>query len=518
MKKRFISLGLVLVMSLSMLMGCGSSDSSETEGASEEKVFSMAISEMPETVNPVENTDTVLTVAQAMFEKLFVTDANGEVTYYLAESFEPSEDKMTYTLKLRDNATWSDGTDITADDVLFTVDYYQNEAQMGLTTLQSGYTCEKVDDKTVNFKLDAPVGSFGTDAGHIFLYPAHVFENDVTKIAGSEYLSSEKMVTSSAYTVAEWNAGESFVLKARDDYYNGRPAIDTLNLILMQDENSKQLAFDNGELSCITISSKEDLEKYSTDDYDVYNFSAGKVVHLQYNAIGQKGAGLTAEERRAIELSIDRQEIVDTVYGSDEIAFPSYSMFASTQAYFDGDYKAEQNVEEAKKLAEANGLTEKTITIIYNTTNPTAEATGVVVQQQLAAIGVNAAVQGYDPAAFYSRVFALAINPESEEAKDWDYAIGFDSGMYGDASVNQLTYAAMGLLGEQTSGAFMQAYGTVDEAEKETLFKNVQAMEEGYWIPIVEENKIVVSQKNVTGYDKVQLVPVFANYSFFEVE
>lgn len=522
MKRKSLAICLALVMAMGMLAGCGSDTSESSDNsAGKAKVFNMPITTAPETLNPTANMDADMAVTQALFDCLYSTDAEGNTTYYLAESCEPGEDGMTFTLKLRDGITWSDGEDITADDVLFTVDYYQNFVSAAVISLTQGYTCEKVDDKTVTFQLEMPESSFQNDIGSLRLLPAHIFENDINAVDGSEYLNSEKLVGSGAYTIAEINTGESYVLKAREDYYAGQSAIETLNLLLMADANAQQMAFDNGEISCYEITTADDYEKYNTDDYNLTTYSSGKVLHLQYNPDGQDGQGLSADERKAIADAIDRNEIVDTVYGTDKLAMPADSMFASTQAYFDDSISHERDLDNAKQLAESTGLAGKTIHIIYNTTVVNGESIAVVVQQELAEAGIQAEVQGYDPSAFYTRVFHIMFGgSESAEATDWDYAIGFDSGMYGDASANQLTYASVGFLGENASGLVLQAYSTPDETQREELFKEAQKAvdEDGYWIPLAEEMTVIASQKNITGFEKNMQKPLFINYSAFDIQ
>lgn len=512
MRRKTFALCLAVVMALGMLTGCG--------GSSESKVYNMAVAAFPDTLNPTANVDVSMATTQALFDCLYSTDSNGDVTYYLAKSCEASDDGLTYTLTLRDDATWSDGEKITADDVIFTTKYYKKYVSSAVASLTSGYNCKKKDDQTVIITLDAAESSFENDLGSIRLLPAHVFNNDISKVDGSEYLNSEKLVGSGAYTISEINKGESYVLKARDDYYGGTPGMATLNLRLMSDFNSQKTAFENGELSSITISSKDDYDKYNTDDYNITSFSSGQVIHLQYNPDGQSNNGLSDDARSAISKAIDRSEIVNTVYGSEDLASEANSMFASTQKFYDDSITHKVDTAGAKKLAKSSGLSEKTIHIIYNKTLNNAEAIGTVIQQQLAKAGIKAEVEGYDATAFYTRVFhAMAGTDKSAaEATDWDYAIGSDSGMYGDASANQLTYAYMGLLGEKTSGLVIQAYGTADESKREELFKQAQQTvdKDMYWVPLVEETTVIVSQKDISGYDKNMKKPLFINYAAFK--
>lgn len=519
MKKRVLSLFLVAAMAVGVFTGC-SSDSGEKEETA--KVFNMPIGEMPEVLAPTDGTDTAMSYLQAMYERLYYTDADGEESFLLAESCEPSEDKLTYTLKLKDDLTWSDGEPITAEDVLFTVEYYQTYAQSVVSTLTSGYTATEVDEKTVELKLETPTGSFRNDFGSVRLIPSHVFDGDVDAVDGSEKLAGTEVVTSGPYTIAEWNAGESMVLKAREDYYRGKAAIETLNFIVMPEENSQKLALDNGEVSAVEITSVEDYEKYSNDDnYNVTVFPAGKVWHLLYNPDGQNNEGLSADERLAVELSLNREEIVETAFGDEVFAMPANTCFASTQEFFNEEITHEQDIDQAKELVASTGMADKTITIIYNNLSPGSEQMAVVIQQELTQAGMNVQVQGYDPTAYYGRTFHVVMGAtDTAEATDWDFAIGFESGLYGDSSSNMVTRSTMGMLGEAGSGMMLQAYTTVDDAEREELFKKAQVLtDEGHaFISLVETNTVIVSPKNVKGVDAVKVKPIFLDYWSLDIE
>lgn len=519
MKKRFLALCMIMTMAVGTLAGCGSSSDGTTENQT--KVFNMAISEMPEVLSPTDGTDVAMTYLQAMYERLYAIDADGEYHYYLADSCDVSPDGLTYTLHLRDDATWSDGTDITSEDVLFTIEYYQNYAQSVVSTLTSGYAATAIDEKTVEVVRETTASSFYSDLGFIRLMPSHVFEGKTDAVDGSDKLVGTEVVTSGPYVISEWNAGESMVLTAREDYYRGKANIETINMIVMPEANSKELAFDSGEISCLEITSSDVYDRFNTDDYNMTVYPAGKVFHMQYNPDGQEGNGLSDDERLAVELAIGRDEIAETAYGNKDLASPAYSCFASSQEYFDDTLELKQDVEQAKSLAETSGLTDKTITIIYGSGSE-GEKIAVVLQQQLAAIGVQVQLQGYDTAAFYGRVFHVAFGAtaDSPEASDWDYAIGFDSGLYGEASSSMVTYSTVGFLGEAGSGLMLAAYTESDEETREGLFKKAQAEvnDSNMFIPLVETNVAIASQKNVKGTDTVKSKPIFLDYWTLDIE
>lgn len=112
----------------------------------------------PVVLNPNYAGDRVsLTIDQALYAPLFQVN-NGEKTFYLAESLTPSEDNLTYTLKLKDGLTWHDGEKLTADDIVFTIDSILDEKQNSFLRANfligdQAIKAVKVDDLTVDFQL-----------------------------------------------------------------------------------------------------------------------------------------------------------------------------------------------------------------------------------------------------------------------------------------------------------------------------------------------------------------------------
>lgn len=105
MKKRVLALCLIVAMSAGLAVGCGSESGDDgaekTDKAKKtentEKVFNMPIGAMPEVLAPTDGTATAMTYLQAMYERLYCIDSEGEYTYFLADSCEGSEDALTYT-------------------------------------------------------------------------------------------------------------------------------------------------------------------------------------------------------------------------------------------------------------------------------------------------------------------------------------------------------------------------------------------------------------------------------------
>ncbi|MFQ9344874.1 MAG: ABC transporter substrate-binding protein [Coprococcus sp.] len=113
------------------------------------------------------------------------------------------------------------------------------------------------------------------------------------------------------------------------------------------------------------------------------------------------------QEKRS-SLAINADEIIDTAYGSDELATVANSLLTPDQSLYNKDCKGyEQDLEEAKKLAKSSGIEGTTLKYVYNADRPNMEEVATVLQQQLAEIGVTLDVEGLDSNAFFQRFFAI---------------------------------------------------------------------------------------------------------------
>ncbi|MCI6061330.1 MAG: ABC transporter substrate-binding protein [Dorea sp.] len=524
MKKRLVAvLCVISMLVMTILAGCSQKSSEENADDSSnaeevaESVMNIPIQEIPASMVPRNESDSNLLIFQALFDPLWFQSAD-EIDYYLAKEATVSDDGLQYTITLNDGMTWSDGEAITTEDVAFTIDYYQTIQPSAPSVILSGYTYEIVDDQTIVLTREEYAGGFLTEFGKVRLIPKHFFDGDVNAVEGNEKLQSVDLVSSGPYTITEWNAGESLVCTARDDYYRGKASIETLNMIVMPDTNTQLAAFENGEISYIEVTDGETLAKYDgNDDYNVYSFPAGKILYLQVNPDNELFANEDA--KKAISLTLDREEIAKTATGSDKIAVPTSNIFASTQTYYSDIDPYEHDVEKAKELAEQSGLTEIPLTLIYNNERAYQEQAAVAIQQELEAIGLTVEVEGYDYSTYYSKVFGRMYGTIDEE---WTLAVNHCTDLVGERSSSQQSMLAWGVTGasDETIAMVQAACSELDESKKVEMFKEFQEAlrDENCTMPFMETNEVLVSQKNVTGLDAVKRFPIFADYTKLNVE
>ena len=501
--------------------------------AAETGVFNVAIPSMPSTLLPSYSVgDDHTSEIRPLYESLFLELPSEELEYHLADSVEVSDDGLTYTVHIRDDANWSDGEPVVADDVMLAIAYLgRNSNGKSSSNVIDGVDVEfdQPDGKTLRITLPKVYNNYlHTMAGWVPM-PAHVFGGDVAKVVeDGTYFITPGMATSGAYTVDQVNE-DSLVYVARDDYYGGELQVKKVVMKTIGSGSTKLIALENGEIDYARVTTPEDLEKYAArgDEYTVYSMSECRLNYLQLNPNGPVVSQLPADARKALFLALSCQDIVDIAWGSDELAVPATSLLTPDQTIYSAEVKGyRQDLETARQLAESSGLAGQTLTYIYNSDRANMEQVAVVVQQQLAAIGVNLTIQGGDATTFFTQFFYGLWSGGEAFANTWDLASnGWDS-MRGTTPCQAYSYFTQGATGyttgfsDEVAALAEQANGTADAAECKELWAQIQqkALDECWEYPLTYTNYVMVARKNVKGLDCSPVVPEFARYQGITVE
>ncbi len=519
MKKRLLSVLLVLAMAMTMLVGCGGDDNSNAnEGSGEAQPTQLV---MPVSATVTHLNRLLESYAEGWFQlasfadELYYADVN-ETRFYLAESCDVSDDGLVYTVKLRDNLKWHDGEAITADDVLFTMACiadtnngasFTNVAYVGETAVK----VEKVDELTVTFTLPAQSASYYELLGDVVLIPEHAFDGNTDIVSAEANLTD---IGSGPYKLKEFKDGESLVLEKFDGYYGDAPQIDTIVYKVVGDASSQEIAFQGGEINYLSVANDAAAQAYKAmDGVSVYTLPEGKVKYLAWNKFCS-----TWENRDAVKavfLALNQEEIVTAAYGA--MGEPANTLFGNQNLYYDSSIKGyTQDLETAKQLAQDTGLAGKTITLYYNKERTYQEQTALIIQQQLKAIEVDVNVQGVDSTRFFEIVFSeqadyeLYLN-ECGATGDPDSVVkGMYNGTWGcnvDTSANILDL-------------FNQGSATSDAAERASIYSQLQqaAVDEYLVYPVAYPNLCFAVTSNLKGVDVITTTPVFEDYTklYFE--
>ena len=348
MKKKVISLMLAACMVMGMT-ACGASEAtadsqpaadaatSETQAATTDaaaattestgdKELAVQIGPDPETIDPALNSavDGGNMLLHA-YECLLIVGEDGTLQPGQAESYEVSEDGLTWTFHLRDGLKWSDGSDLTANDFVYSWKRVCNpevaapyaETVLGMV---KGYDeaidgnldalgVSAPDDSTLVVELANPCSYFGSLAAFATLSP--VQEATIEANGEAWATAPETYVSNGPFYMTEWVPG-SHITFSKNPYYWNADAIklDRLKFVLMEDSNAAYSAYQTGEVLMIKDVPTEEIPSLTgTDDFYV-----DPIIGTYYISLNiQKAPFDDVNVRKALSLAIDREYVASTL-------------------------------------------------------------------------------------------------------------------------------------------------------------------------------------------------------------
>lgn len=279
---------------------------------------------VPTLVNPVSAlSDADKDMVSLVYSGLMRKDQNGDFIPDLAESYpEISPDGKTYTFTLKKNAKFHNGKKISADDIIFTIEKIKDPIVKSPRRLAwEGVSVSKIDEHTVVFTLTQPYISF-LDNTTIGILPSSIWKN----VNISEFNISPlntKAIGSGPYkviNVIKNNDGipEKYELERFNNFALGKPLIKKINIVSFANEKDLVKALENGSINQAGGISPENALTLKKDKFGISTSTLPRIFGVFYNSNNNKIFN-DSNVTKAIDLAIDRQEIVDSVlsgYGS----------------------------------------------------------------------------------------------------------------------------------------------------------------------------------------------------------
>ena len=426
-------------------------------------------------------------VVEQITESLLYYDENDELQPYLCESWEEVDD-TTYVYNVRDDVTFSDGTPMTMDDVLFSVKRYQDPdlASYLLWMYDSVESIEQTGDWQFTVKLKQPDAlwkhTFATTAGMIHskaYVEAH--PDDYGTATGG-------VLGTGPYVYESWDVGNQITMSYNENWWNkdaGEPQVKNLNFLIIPEDTTRVMASTSGQIDINLqhpVDMLSDLEK--AEDVDLLKIPSMGLEFLSFNC--KKAPFDDVNVRKAIAYAIDDVSMQDNVikdFGTLTNGMPvpeSLFLFEEDtwKEYEANCEKYSYDMEKAQECLAAsaypNGF-ECTITVDQKSiTNSIA----LILQQQLSMLGITASIEKVSNDEVVSLQFGSGIDADGvrpydigifEWSSDFPDPSGVLTPLYmsknsGDGGSNSCAYS-----NEEVDELLSQQAASSDTAERTEL-------------------------------------------------
>lgn len=425
----------------------------------------------------------------------------------LAEDAQMSEDGLTWTITLR-NATFHDGTPVTAQDVKFSFERLASpdlqspkaslldgivgtaEARSGDANEISGITVQ--DDQTVEFELTDPSSAFESLLASPNLA---VVSDEAVQSLGDDFAT--QVVSAGPFTLSEWNANESIVATSFDNYWDGAPSLDSVTWRVIPDENTRMVEFEAGQLD-ITWLPPAQYSQYADDPEWDDHVHRAPTIHTEFFSMNMERAPLgdSHDLRAAICSSVDREAVVASLQGRATVA---EGLLPTAFEVPVPSGECQMNQQDASSAVESTGIGEPLTLIAPPWGNLT--STLQLYQDNLATIGLDVEIEALEFAQYQERLVA------GDYDLAWHYRVPdyLDAGNYLQpllesdqieaGNVARFSSDEMDQLLEQAAQATDAQARTQALAEAEQLVGD-----ELPYIPLTHNIYVDISSQRVQGY------------------
>lgn len=415
-----------------------------------------------------------------------------EIQPCIAKSWTVSDDGTEYTFAIKSGVKFSDGTDMTVDDVVFSLQRGM-EMPMAVPSFARVTGVEKVDDSHVKVILDGPYPEF---LFAMALPTAGILSKAAYESMGEEAYM-ENPIATGPYKVVDWRVGEQVTLEANEYYHMGEVPIKNVVYQVISDSNAAVLALESGDIDAYVDVPQSSFSRIERDeDLALYVGQAFAMNYLQLNCT--KAPFDKLEARQALAYACDKEAILYGVlegYGTaaDTFALPEYL------GYTEDLTKYPYDLEKAKELFEQAGVDENTeieLCLYDNNASQIAQ----IIQNSLHEIGITAKITRSDRSAF------------EDAALDGRFDVLVTGGTFTAPTIDEVLYtithsSQMDLLNygrynnAEVDRLLDEARVTLDENERAKIYNELLQLlsEDVPLVPLLWRTKNIVASKDLKG-------------------
>ncbi|MBP2331009.1 peptide/nickel transport system substrate-binding protein [Kibdelosporangium banguiense] len=358
-------------------------------------------------------------VLKNVFDKLCAYNDDLTVRMRLAESIEPNADGSMWTIRLRDGVQWHNGKPLSADDLVYSIRYLLDPANtfsgaQDLSMVDSaGVT--KVDQRTVRVPMRTPIADLPSLLAGWYNY---VIPEGTTK-----FDNENPPVGTGPFKFVKWSPGDRVLLARNDAYWeNGRPYLDELEVIFVTQPDTRLNALLGGQADVAhELAWAQAAAQQRSGQIQLTVSPAGRM--QSFNMMVTAEPFTDPAVREALKLSVDRREIVDTVYagyadvGNDlyGLGAPLYASDLPQRAY---------DPDRARSLLRAAGKEGLSVTLHTSDVTPGMLQAATLYAEQVKRAGITINLQQVPADSYWSTAWAKQPFTQSgwgNYALDWFY-------------------------------------------------------------------------------------------------
>lgn len=383
---------LALVASLG-LAACSTGEGVDIEGGGSDggggsEGIAVAIGGEPDQLDPHKTTSYFsFQVLENVYDTLVEPDENLEMQPALAESWDLSEDQLTWTFQLREGVTFHDGAEMTADDVVYSFNRIIDDELSTAYRFSSVKKVSAPDPQTVVITVSAPtpnlLSSIGGFKGVAIVEEKNVESGDITTAP----------VGTGPYELTDFTSGDHIDLEANPDYWGGEPTIPSIRYRFISEGSTAVAALKAGEIAWTDSIPPQQVEALSGDDAVAVDVVPSN--DYWYLALNEARKPFDdVRVRQAIANAIDRDAIAQvTSYGTAEVnqlAIPEDSAwYTSYDTYSLDQQKAEDLLDEA-------GVSDLSMELMVSSDYPETVDAAQVIADSLSDVGIDLEIRSLD--------------------------------------------------------------------------------------------------------------------------
>ncbi|WP_448256521.1 ABC transporter substrate-binding protein [Microbacterium aurum] len=389
MNKRIIPVAGVLVAALAVA-GCSAGDSVDLGDSSSPsgQTLIAAIGGEPDQLDPQKTSSYFsFEVLENVFDTLVEPDENLEMQPALAESWEVSDDQLTWTFALRDGVTFHDGSEFTSEDVVYSYRRIIDDELSNAWKFSAITDIAAPDDSTVVITVAQPtpnlLSNLGGFKGMAIVEKANVESGDITTAP----------VGTGPFSLAEYSSGDHITLKANPDYWGGAPALGGVEYRFISEPATALAALKAGDIDWTDVVPTQQVESLQADEALTLGVTPSS--DYWYLALNQaREPWNDVRVRQAIAYAIDRDAILKAVsYGTaaeNQLAIPEQSFWFTKYDTYSTD------LDKAKSLLADAGVTGGTIDFLATSDYPETVTAAQIIAANLEPLGITVNIRQPD--------------------------------------------------------------------------------------------------------------------------